>query len=1091
MKKTAKKLLAGISSACVLASSIPAVTLSAQAFTYDNTNVHYGDATLDGNVNLNDAVAILQYVALPAKYPLTDDALNNSDIYRRGDGISGMDALAIQWVDAGITLEEGDFIGQTASEETLPISWLGGKPAEEDPVTDIIYIHLNGTSISVEGDNSGYTSVSGSTVTISHSGTFYVDGTLDDGQINVNVADEVADPETVKIFLNGANICGKTSPAILVTNAENTSINLVDGTTNTITDGDTAYAGDFLGAAVIEAKDDLTIKGGELGTGTLDLTANTQTGIVCNNDLKINGGVISVTTLNATDGTNGINGKTSLTVKAGTLTVDAEGDGIKSSDGNVAVTGGTLNIKAGNDAIQSGTTIDISGGTVIAGGDRGFTSTTGVNITGGTVIATATDNQTDAALLSSANQATMLLNCIDDAANTDGCWKKANALTTAGVTADKWQKKYKYVLISDPSITAGQTYTLTNASTGAAATHSNGAANTFAVTNSVTTFDTVDPSGSGSGGAVVVDPVTTDGYTITFASNGPSTNAPADVATVANGVVTITKESTFAVSGSSNAGQIVIDVDKTAYPDSVVELDLTGVELSNSTTAPIYVASIGDEVQIVAKKDTVNTISDGTSHTQTYTDSDGNTNTVEGAIFSRDDIKFKGSGTLTVNGNTDDAIVCKNDIKIFNGSLIVNAVDDGIRGKDSVTIGDTTKSDGSAADNSGLSVTVKTQSGDGIKSTATDTATDKSYGLVTINGGTVNITSYADGIQAEQDLVINGGDLTIKTYQGSSYTGTGSSSSSGSTNPWGGGMGQDGNANKTDISAKGIKSVGLYDAAGTTWQSKGNITINGGNINIDSSDDCVHCGGDMKLYGGVFNVASADDGFHSDHTLDIGQTVGNTFDNVQIFISKCYEGVEAPTINQNSGTVYVISTDDGYNASGGSDGSGTANPGGPGRGWGQGTTTSSGNIVMNLKGGLVVVNSANGDHDAFDSNGNIVITGGYYCANGQEPLDCGDNGNTISLNGGSVISMTAGNTNLNTRYTFVDASGKAVVSFLSGSGGGLRSGSSGTAQSGGSISGGTVIMTQAGNNTVTVGGTLSGGTTLGQASESQGPGGRF
>ncbi|HOR22502.1 MAG TPA: hypothetical protein PLY43_07235, partial [Ruminococcus sp.] len=149
------------------------------------------------------------------------------------------------------------------------------------------------------------------------------------------------------------------------------------------------------------------------------------------------------------------------------------------------------------------------------------------------------------------------------------------------------------------------------------------------------------------------------------------------------------------------------------------------------------------------------------------------------------------------------------------------------------------------------------------------------------------------------------------------------------------------------------------------------------------------------------------------------------------------------------------------------------------------------NIVMNLKGGLVVVNSANGDHDAFDSNGDIIITGGYYCANGQEPLDCGDNGNTISLNGGSVISMTAGNTNLNTRYTFVDASGKAVVSFLSGSGGGLRSGSSGTAQSGGSVSGGTVIMTQAGNNSVTVGGTLSGGTTLGQASESQGPGGRF
>ncbi|MBQ8959935.1 MAG: carbohydrate-binding domain-containing protein [Ruminococcus sp.] len=1090
MKKNAKKLLAGISSICVMAASVPAVTLTAQAFTYDNVNVHYGDANLDNNVNLNDAVAILQYAALPAKYSLTDEALNNADVYKRGDGVSGMDALAIQWVDAGVTLEEGDFAGQTATEETLPISWLNGKPSDVDPVTDIIYIHLNGSSISVEGDSSGYTAVSGSTVTISHSGTFYVDGTLDDGQINVNIADEVADPETVKIFLNGATIYGKSSPAILVTNAENTSINLVDGTTNTISDGDTAYAGDFLGAAVIEAKDDLTIKGGDLGTGTLELTANTQDGIVCNNDLKINGGIINVTTLNATDGTNGLNGKTSLTVKSGTLTVDAEGDGIKSGKGNVDISGGTVAIKAGKDAVQSGTTIDISGGTVIAGGDRGLTSTTGVNITGGTVIATATDYQTDAALLTSTNQAAMLLNCVADPSNTDGCWKKANALTTAGVTADKWQKKYQYVLISDPSITTGQTYTLKNASTGATATHSNDIADTFAVTNSVTTFDTVNPAGKD--GTVTVDPITTDGYTITFASNGASTNAPSDVATVSNGVVTISKESTFAVTGNSTSGQIVVDVDKTAYPNSVVELDLTGVELSNSTTAPIYVASIGDEVQIVSKKDTVNVISDGTSHTQTYTDSDGNTNTVEGAIFSRDDLKFKGSGSLTVNGNTDDAIVCKNDIKIYNGSLTVNAVDDGIRGKDSVTIGDTTKSDGSAADNSGISVTVKTQYGDGIKSTATDTATDKSYGVVTINGGTVNISSYADGIQAEQEFIMNGGDVTISTYQGSSYTGSGSSSS-GSTNPWGGpgfGMGQDGNSNKTDISAKGIKAVGLYDAAGTTWQSKGNLTVNGGTITIDSSDDCVHCGGDMFIYGGVFKVASADDGFHSDHNLTIGKTVANTFDDVQIFVSKCYEGVEAPVINQNSGSVYIISEDDGYNAGGGADSSGTGNPGGPGGGWSQGTTTST-NIAMNLNGGLVVVNSANGDHDAFDSNANIYVNGGYYCANGQEPLDCGDNGNSISMNGGTVISMTAGNTSLNTRYTFVDSSGKAIISFLSGSGGGLRSGSSASAQSGGSVSGGTAVLEQAGSYSATVGGTISGGSTLGQASESQGPGGRM
>ncbi|WP_294445272.1 carbohydrate-binding domain-containing protein, partial [Ruminococcus flavefaciens] len=79
---------------------------------------------------------------------------------------------------------------------------------------------------------------------------------------------------------------GKSAPAILVTNAENTSINIVDGTENTITDGETAYAGDFAKAALIEAKDDITIKGGEKGDGVLNITANVQDAISCNNDIK-------------------------------------------------------------------------------------------------------------------------------------------------------------------------------------------------------------------------------------------------------------------------------------------------------------------------------------------------------------------------------------------------------------------------------------------------------------------------------------------------------------------------------------------------------------------------------------------------------------------------------------------------------------------------------------------------------------------------------------------------------------------------------------------------------------------------------------
>ena len=62
-----------------------------------------GDVNADGNVNLNDAVVILQYIALSAKYPLQADALDAADVCDPGtSGINGNDALAIMMVDAGL-----------------------------------------------------------------------------------------------------------------------------------------------------------------------------------------------------------------------------------------------------------------------------------------------------------------------------------------------------------------------------------------------------------------------------------------------------------------------------------------------------------------------------------------------------------------------------------------------------------------------------------------------------------------------------------------------------------------------------------------------------------------------------------------------------------------------------------------------------------------------------------------------------------------------------------------------------------------------------------------------------------------------------
>lgn len=65
--------------------------------------VTYGDVNGDNTVNLNDAVAILQYVALSAKYPLDAQAQEAADVCDNGtSGINGNDALAVMMVDAGI-----------------------------------------------------------------------------------------------------------------------------------------------------------------------------------------------------------------------------------------------------------------------------------------------------------------------------------------------------------------------------------------------------------------------------------------------------------------------------------------------------------------------------------------------------------------------------------------------------------------------------------------------------------------------------------------------------------------------------------------------------------------------------------------------------------------------------------------------------------------------------------------------------------------------------------------------------------------------------------------------------------------------------
>lgn len=1026
-----------------------------------------GDLNGDGSVTAAD-VAILQ-TSLLGGTALTAEQYANADV--TGDGaVDGLDLTRLRQMAAVV------------------------------PVSDAIAIHLSDSGITVEGDTKGVTAVSGKAVTISASGNYTVDGSITDGQILVNIPDTTADSDAVSLYLQDVTMTSSNgAPCILGQSAK--KLKLTCSGENTLTD--TAAEANADTSGVIYGDCDITVT--KNSTGTLNITSSMNTAIRSKDDIKLNGGAVVINTdVDDTSDADAIRANNTLEVDGASVSITSSADGLKSSKEDVSILSGKVSIKVGNDAVQAATALNISGGTVIASGDRGFTLDENgtLAITGGDVLATATDyafgmDSSGAAVTVDTSGCTQGVVQLDYAAE----WKKSNAVTLKKGSDIVFEmtpnKKYTYVLASGAKLSGTDSYTLYTG--GTQMNHSGSDNGTFAMTGTLTKFTDVKELTGGSelpddDSVVTALVYSGSSVTATNASGGVVSN-PSNL-TISGANVTITASSEISVSGESTSGQLAVNVDKTAEPEGKVVLNLEGLTLSNSSAAPIYVEAIGDEVQISAKNGTTNTISDGTSHTDTYVDSDGNTNTVNGAIFSRDDLKLKGKGTLIVNGNTEDGIVCKNDLKIWNGNITVNAADDGIRGNDSVRIGDP-----DAADYSSLSVTVNTNNGssggDGIKTNSDEDG----KGYVTINGGTVNIDSYADGIQAEQTFTMNGGELNITTYQGSNFTG----SASGGNGGWGGGMGgNDGNSNKTDISAKGIKAVGVYDEAGTTWQSGGDLIVNGGMITIDSSDDSLHCGGDMQLLGGSMTLATADDGAHSDHALTIGST-GGDYDAPYVNITKSYEGIEGVDITQNSGTVMVTSSDDGYNAAGGADSSGNNNSGGWGQGsWGGpgGGSSSDGSQTMTFNGGYAYVNAAG---DGLDSNGNIYFNGGYVFVSqtggGNGPLDCGDSNNSITYSGGTVIaagssdmfetpssysflsttSVSAGQT-----ITFTDASGNVLATFTLPNGSAemvmCSQESSVTCYTGGTLSGTTYFASQDSTNRCGYGGTISGGTAVSASS---------
>ena len=227
-------------------------------------------------------------------------------------------------------------------------------------------------SITLSPDGSTSTDASvridGQTVTIAQEGTYQIAGTLDDGALIV----ESAENAKIALVLGGVSIKNSTGAAIQIATADDVTIELQEGTTNVLQSGEevdiaTATEGEEASGGALQSKVDLKIK----GKGSLTVLGYLNNGIHCTKDLKIKNGNISVTALG-----HGIKGKNSVTVSGGTVTVTSGKDGITSDEteneekGFVTIENGEIIITSAGDGVSAETTLTVTGGviSIISGG---------------------------------------------------------------------------------------------------------------------------------------------------------------------------------------------------------------------------------------------------------------------------------------------------------------------------------------------------------------------------------------------------------------------------------------------------------------------------------------------------------------------------------------------------------------------------------------------------------------------------------------------------------------------------------------------------------------------------------------------------
>lgn len=292
-------------------------------------------------------------------------------------------------------------------------------------------VTLTDSSATAKGKYTGY-EIDGTDVSITAAGTYVFSGDCDNGSITVKKG-----VTGVTIVLNGLTLTNDDSAAITLNKTAEASLIAAAGTTNTV--ADTEGSNDENAAVKVKSGAALAIG----GTGTLTVDGNAKNGIKGAADAVI---TVAEVKLNINAANDGLSCDDELNITGGTLSITAGGDAVKASPdtgdtenpdttslGNVTISGGTLTLNATEDGIQADGDLTISGGTFHVktnGGHttaltddsascKGFKAGGALTVTGGTLTVDSADDALHANTDVTISGGTLTLATGDDGVHAD------------------------------------------------------------------------------------------------------------------------------------------------------------------------------------------------------------------------------------------------------------------------------------------------------------------------------------------------------------------------------------------------------------------------------------------------------------------------------------------------------------------------------------------------------------------------------------------------------------------------------------------------------------------------------------------------